>query len=527
MKFLKSTIKAEPIIWNWYAWSYLIPPATAACNIVGRHLKIMNSYLLAPQAHVQAVNNPKLLGGPFIDLNGEKLEEIAALIDKTKADCSALIEFENGLKESDNIIKNEALGGSLSDFYNRLPDSVGGLVELVYDLNNNPSLRLIEPLIYNKYYSNSFQAIDLSETFTDFRPFALSTPCLEDENKIRLGVPFEDTRLDILFSTKSKPRKLSELIDIFDIAPSKQKQFSSLFTDTPPEFSKDRNFNQEGGVRVRYLGHACILLETKDLSILIDPVISYPVQSPMQRYTFNDLPDHLDYLVITHNHQDHVMLETLLALRHKTSNIVFPRNQKGALADPSLKLILSKLGFKSLIELDEMETLPIKNGSITGLPFFGEHSDLNIQTKLAYNINLHSKNFLFVADSNNLDGRLYKYIFKEIGEIDFLFIGMECEGAPLTWLYGPLLSSPIKRSFDYSRTLSGSDFQKAWSLLEFAKAKHAYVYAMGQEPWLNYVMALKYEKQSPQIRESDKFVAACRQNGIEAERLYGRKEWII
>ncbi len=42
LHYLKPTIKAEPLIWQWYAWPYLIPPITAACNIVERHLKIMH-----------------------------------------------------------------------------------------------------------------------------------------------------------------------------------------------------------------------------------------------------------------------------------------------------------------------------------------------------------------------------------------------------------------------------------------------------------------------------------------------------
>ena len=50
---------------------------------------------------------------------------------------------------------------------------------------------------------------------------------------------------------------------------------------------------------------------------------------------------------------------------------------------------------------------------------------------------------------------------------------------------------------------------------------------MGQEPWLNYVMALKYSPESPQIVESNKFIEACKQKGIESERLFGKKEWII
>ena len=526
MKYFRPSVKVEPIIWEWYAWSYLIPPATAACNIVGRHIKIMDSYISMPQAHAQAVKNPKMLGGPFIDLNGEKVAEVQQLIEKTKENCANLIALDKALKECDRMLKEEAVGEGLTEFYSRIPDSLGGMVELVYDLNNHATLRLIEPLLYKKYYSTQCQALDISETLTDFRPFALSTPCLETEDKMRFNIAFNDPRLDILFKAKENAQSLASLIDIFNVPVVKQKSFNSFFTEMSPNLAVDRNYAGDG-VRIRYLGHACVLVETKNASILIDPVISYPVQSTIPRFTFNDLPERINYVVITHNHQDHVMLESLIALRHKIDKIIIPAGQKGALADPSLKLILQALGFHTIVELDEMESIPVKDGKITGIPFFGEHSDLNIQTKLAYMVELFGQKLMFLADSNNLDTRLYQYIFNEVGAIDFLFIGMECEGAPLTWLYGPLLSTPIKRSYDYSRTLSGSNYEKAWILAELSKTNHAYVYAMGQEPWLNYVMALKYDNDSPQIRESDKFVAACLENGINSERLFGRKEWLI
>jgi L-ascorbate metabolism protein UlaG (beta-lactamase superfamily) len=269
------------------------------------------------------------------------------------------------------------------------------------------------------------------------------------------------------------------------------------------------------------------LIQTKLVSILFDPVISYPINSKISRYTFEDLPDKIDYVIITHNHQDHLMFEMLLQLRHKIRNIIFPASQKGALADPSIKLILENIGFSSLIELNEMQTFAIEDGEIIGLPFFGEHSDLNIQSKLSYCINIKEKKFMFAADSNNLDSSLYDHIFGFTGNIDMLFLGMECDGAPLTWLYGPLLSSPISRAFDHSRTLSGSNFSKAWPIVEKLKCKHAYIYAMGQEPWLSYVMALNYSPESIQITESNKFIEACKANRIKSERLYGRKEWII
>ena len=174
-----------------------------------------------------------------------------------------------------------------------------------------------------------------------------------------------------------------------------------------------------------------------------------------------------------------------------------------------------------------MEAIPLQDGKIVGIPFLGEHSDLNIQSKLSYCIELKGKKFVFAADSNNLDEALYDNVYRETGPIDMLFLGMECDGAPLTWLYGPLLTHPLNRSFDRNRTLSGSNFEKAWSIIKKLRCKHTYVYAMGQEPWLDYVMALKYSPESIQMTESDKLVESCRKDGIESERLFGKKEWLM
>src|ERR1043165_8242647 len=82
--FLKPNVVMEPLVERWYAWSHLISPATAAMNIVGRHLTIMESYLSAPDVHAQAAQNPKMRGGPFIDLGGGRLEEVRALLNRTK-----------------------------------------------------------------------------------------------------------------------------------------------------------------------------------------------------------------------------------------------------------------------------------------------------------------------------------------------------------------------------------------------------------------------------------------------------------
>jgi len=174
-----------------------------------------------------------------------------------------------------------------------------------------------------------------------------------------------------------------------------------------------------------------------------------------------------------------------------------------------------------------METVPIPDGTITGLPFLGEHADLNIRTKIAYLVNLKGKTVLGAADSNNIEPMLYRRIREVVGGVDVLFLGMECDGAPMSWLYGPLLTKPLARKMDQSRRFDGSNFEKGIDIVNQTNPKQVYVYAMGQEPWLTYLTSIQYTDQSRPIVESNKLVEACRGRGIASERLYCMKEILL
>jgi hypothetical protein len=50
---------------------------------------------------------------------------------------------------------------------------------------------------------------------------------------------------------------------------------------------------------------------------------------------------------------------------------------------------------------------------------------------------------------------------------------------------------------------------------------------MGQEPWLNYVMSIKYTEQSRPIVESNRLIEDFRSRGMLAERLFGEKEILM
>jgi L-ascorbate metabolism protein UlaG (beta-lactamase superfamily) len=523
--YFRQNIQVEPLIDCWYAWPHLIPPATAARNITERHMKIMDSYIRSPQIHFNAVRNPKMQGGPFIDLSGGWVNDVRALRDRIKTERAHLFELSAAIGALDEMVRTNAKGYSLHPLYSQVPDALRGYVELCYDLNHQPSFRLIEPLLYkSRYYDQSMQSVMLSTIRSDERSFVLSTPRLEDDVSLHLRTPFSSPVIDELFRLKSSPRLEGEIAEMLGVTGSRRELLNSFFTPEPPS----SYVPYEGpGVRWRYFGHACILIESQGVSMLFDPVLSYTYENGISRYTYLDLPKSIDYVLITHNHQDHVLFETLLQIRHKVKNFIVPRNGGGQLQDPSLKLLLEQCGFRNVIEATEMQDIQTGNVTITALPFLGEHADLDIRTKLAWMVKIGPHAMVFAADSCNIEPRLYEHIHREVGDVDALFLGMECDGAPLSWLYGPLLTGRIERAMDESRRLSGSNFEQGRSIVELFKCKDVYVYAMGQEPWLNYIMSIKYTSESRPIVESDKLLKWCCERGIVAERLFGEKEILI
>lgn len=527
--YLKHNVKLAPYIWNWYAWSHLIPPHTAAMNIAERHIKIMESFIDFPDMHYQAINSRGMMGGPFINLSSEKKSQISDLLQKTKQDCLPLLALNASIKEFDILLQNNAQGASLEQFYSLLPLSLKGMVELVYDLHNHPQINFIEPILYHQYYNTSSQSIILSEILNDKRPFCLSTPHVDSDKELEIKIPFSSETIDTLMKMKLAPGNPEHLLDELLIKEKDMGLFQSLFTHNPPPITNGDVEFTDSGVRIRYFGHACVLVQTKDISVLIDPVLGYNYDGQQtDRFTYLDLPKTIDYVLITHNHQDHCLFEVLLQLRHRIKNIVVPASNNGSLADPSMKLILSSLGFTHIFSMHPFDEISLGSyGKITALPFLGEHGDLDVRTKLAYHMVMCDLKLIFLADSNNLDNQIYHFLFEYVGAIDMLFIGMECVGAPVSWLYGPLFSKPLSREHDQSRRLSGSNCLKALEIIKQSKCKEVCVYAMGMEPWLSYIMAVDYKSDSPPIIESNKLISYCHEQGLKAERLFGKRAWLF
>ena len=216
--FLKPNVVIEPLFERWYAWSHLVSPATAAMNVTDRHLKIMNSYIQTPMLHEAAVKNPAMLGGPFMDFPDRSIDKVKSLRSETMANQASLIEFSTAVKKLDAILKEKAKGYSMEELYQEVPEILKGYVELVYDLNNNPSFRFFEALLYNsEFYCKDSQSIALWVTNNDERPFSLSTPKLDHPDVLHLKVPFDHIGIDKLSNMKRQGGTIDEIADILGV----------------------------------------------------------------------------------------------------------------------------------------------------------------------------------------------------------------------------------------------------------------------------------------------------------------------
>lgn len=522
--YLKPQAYFEPLFNQWYMWPYLLAPVPAAMNFSNHHLRLMKSFVANAKLHAQALKHQSMVGSSIVACNESDVDLMQNLIVRSEQDYADLLLLSKDIKQLDEVLRTQALGESLEGLYQSVPDNLKGLVELVYDLNNHPSYRLIEGLVYRSdLYKANAQSLCFGLLASERRPFVLSTPRLPDDDHLHIQLPLVHPFTQAIFKMRNAPMPLSALTALLpeQVQSAGGLALTDLLTAEPP---RQRSAFTGEGVNVEYMGHAGVLIESSEFVCVIDPVIAYENDADnTHKFTFADLPPFIDAVMITHTHMDHLCIESLIQLKHKIGMVLVPKNNGGSLADPSIKLMLKTLGFANVIELDDMDTVDIPSGLITALPFLGEHADVNIRSKAAWMIKIKDKTILSAADSSNLEVELYKRMKNYIGAIDILFIGMECTGGPLRWLYGSLLTQQISKEANESRRFNGSGFDSAQKIVDILLPQQVYVYALGMEPWFTYFMGIVYNEGDAQMQESQQLVEHCRASGRVSERLFGRK----
>src|SRR5262245_46515308 len=115
-------------------------------------------------------------------------------------------------------------------------------------------------------------------------------------------------------------------------------------------------------MQIAMLGHACLLCETEDLRILMDPWIVGPSNFrswwhlPDEETDVQTLPS-LDYIYVSHLHEDHFHQGTLLNLKQRPKVLV-PRLYHNRLVQK-----LRRLGYTEILELPHAKRVKLEGST--------------------------------------------------------------------------------------------------------------------------------------------------------------------
>jgi len=518
---LRPDVAVEPAIDGWYAWSYLLAPHCAAMLRRNHYRPMLEGYLAEPEKHAAALRDPRMQGGSFVYGEGDRYDVIASWWAKAGQE-NPLDRLAEAIMELETEVLPRQNGRGLAETYQELPHALRGLVELYYERDNvTADYRFLEALVHGSDYAHAVpQHVRFSFIRRDDRDFALTTPLLAfDHDQLVVDVDLGSPALDRMFAGHLAADALDALAQELGIHDEDRALFDSYFAADPLEGRPVHP--AASGTRVQYAGHACVVVEHDSACVLVDPVMSYSgyEHTAGERVTFDSLPDQIDCVAISHNHQDHMLLETLLRIRHKVREVVVAESTNGSLVDPNLPLILKRLGF-TVTGLREMESTDVGSMTLTSLPFIGEHGDLRIHTKSCFHLDVGGRGMAFAADATNINPGMYERVTAMLGTIDTLFIGMECVGAPVSWMYGAFFTHRLQRKLDQSRRLKGSNYEQALDIVRAMGPSEVFVYALGQEPWLGAVMCIEYDESHPAMTESSKLIEQLTSEGLRSKRLY-------
>lgn len=121
-------------------------------------------------------------------------------------------------------------------------------------------------------------------------------------------------------------------------------------------------------MKITKLGHCCLLIETKGKRILTDPG-SYTVEAHSKL-------ENLDYILFTHEHQDHYHLESLKVILEKNPNVVVYTNS-------SVGELLEKEGVAHT-KIDHNQGVSL--GEVTVIGIGEKHAQMHTSVPLSANM---------------------------------------------------------------------------------------------------------------------------------------------
>jgi L-ascorbate metabolism protein UlaG (beta-lactamase superfamily) len=186
---------------------------------------------------------------------------------------------------------------------------------------------------------------------------------------------------------------------------------------------------------VVWLGHSSYFVRLNGRTILIDPVLSdhaAPVSFSTRAfdgttvYAAEDIPD-IDYLLISHDHWDHLDYDTVIALKPRIKHVV---------TGLGVGEHFARWGFPSemVVEADWDDTVRLEDGLavhvLTARHFSGRLFDRNRTLWVAFALETQSRRIFYSGDSGY--GEHFKAIGERFGGFDLVMLDSQYNKA---WQY--------------------------------------------------------------------------------------------
>jgi len=190
--------------------------------------------------------------------------------------------------------------------------------------------------------------------------------------------------------------------------PKPWPQIQGQAFDVPPDHV------QGSQIRLSFVGHATVLIQTCGLNILTDPIwaewaspfkLSRTKRISQPGIRFDDLPK-IDLVLVSHNHYDHLCLETLQKLwQRDRPRIIVPLGNDTIIRSKNPSIAVDSLDWDESLKIGEslaVHLLPSQHWS-SRTPF-----DVDQALWGAFVIETHHGNIYFAGDTGYGQGEIFE-----------------------------------------------------------------------------------------------------------------------
>lgn len=229
------------------------------------------------------------------------------------------------------------------------------------------------------------------------------------------------------------------------------------------------------GSFVELIGHACLRIQERDTSIVVDPLFFIPPPAAQEPGSFSLMTETascfptLRAAFFTHHHWDHLHFSTIARLPRDLP-IYVPHVKSPTPFNPSIVDFFRSLGFTNVTEVREWQTIELDGMRVTPTPYVGEwNGPGSAFDGFTYVVETPRKRLYGTVDSDR-DERgdmlpVLKEVKEKVGRLDYVFFNASDVSHEVPAFCGKpfLYSSEFERRFGrYMRFLPDAETVEGW-----------------------------------------------------------------